>query len=111
LTGFTISFVNKHAHHANTAERYIGTLQGVLIANLRSRGNEWPQFLPPSLFAMNTLNTSSLANHSPYAIHYKTTPPPMDNFKLDPIEPSCSTISEYLKSVKERFAFVETQTT
>jgi hypothetical protein len=27
------------------------------------------------------------------------------------IEPSCSTIGEYLKSVKERFAFVETQTT
>jgi hypothetical protein len=46
----------------------------------------------------------------PYAIHYKTTPPSMDNFKLDPLEPSCATISEYLKAVKERFAFVEEQT-
>jgi hypothetical protein len=106
---FKVIFINAYAHHANVCERHIGSLQSVLIANLRSRGNEWPQFLRPSLHAWNTLNTKSLANYSPYMVHYKVQPPSLDNFNLEPIEASCKDVKEYVETVREKFAFIETQ--
>jgi hypothetical protein len=105
--GIKIHFVSPESHHTSMVERYIGSLQNALIANLRNKGTIWPTFLKPALYALNTAGTNSLEGYSPYHILYKTEPPAMDNFQMEPPEPFCSTVKEYLEQVKDKFKHVE----
>jgi hypothetical protein len=104
---YELSFTSVQAHHNLKVERYIQTIQNILIANLRDKAHLWPLFLKPSLFAMNTQGTPCLQGYSPFEIHYKVPPPAMDKFQIENLTVPCSSFKDYLEQVKQRFAHIK----
>jgi hypothetical protein len=104
---YELNFVSVSTHHKNKAERYIGTIQNILIANLRSSAHLWPLFLKPSVFAMNIHSSPALQGYSPYEILYKTPPPSVDRFKIEDLTTPSGSFHEYLEQVKSRFKHIQ----
>jgi hypothetical protein len=104
---YDLTFVSVQSHHSLKAERYISTIQNILIANLRSTAHLWPIYLKPSVFAMNIHATPSLQGFSPFEIHFKTPPPSVDKFDIHNLAIPCGSFHEYLQQVKTRFEQIQ----
>jgi hypothetical protein len=74
--------VSPSNHGANRTERYIRTLNDRIRSYLIDNGSDWPYFVPPCLYAMNTF-VSPVTGFSPYEMVFIRKPPPISMFEID----------------------------
>ena len=95
-------YISPMNHGSNRTERYIRTLSDILCKNLAGTGSNWPLFVLPSCWAMNTL-TSHVTGYSPYEMVYHQKPPDLFNFDYFPDTAGLSvTTKTYLELMKSR---------
>ena len=70
-------------HGSNRTERYIRTINDRIVGYLRGTGDQWPLFVYPCTYAMNTF-VSAVTGYSPYEMVFFTTPPDITSFDLHP---------------------------
>ena len=76
-------YVSPGNHGSNRTERYIRTLSEILTKYLTNTGLDWPLYVAPACFAMNT-QESLVTKFSPYEVVYLQPPPDLFNFDFDP---------------------------
>ena len=95
-------YISPMNHGSNRTERYIRTLSDILCKNLAGTGCNWPLFVLPSCWAMNTL-TSHVTGYSPYEMVYHQKPPDLFNFDYFPDTAGLSVATKtYLELMKNR---------
>ena len=103
VRSITVSPLN---HGSNRTERYIRTLNNMLCKYLTATGSEWPLYVYPACYAMNTFVSPSL-NYSPYELVFTCKPAPLDEFQFEPdIEQVNLPANEYLTLMKKRHALM-----
>ena len=76
-------YVSPGNHGSNRTESYIRTLSEILTKYLTNTGLDWPLYVAPACFAMNT-QESLVTKFSPYEVVYLQPPPDLFNFDFDP---------------------------
>ena len=76
-------YISPMNHGSNRTERYIRTLSDIICKNLTNEGENWPMFVQPACWAMNT-QVSHVTGFTPYEMVYHTAPPDLFNFDFDP---------------------------
>ena len=97
-------YVSPGNHGSNRTERYIRTLSEILTKYLTDTGLEWPMYVAPACFAMNT-QVSLVTKFSPYEVVYLQPPPDLFNFDFDPdksgIKIETARYMEHMKQKRE----------
>ena len=88
--GTQLQFVGKEHHGANPTERYIQSMNNVFKKYLEDTGKNWPSYLPPACYALNTFVSPS-TGFSPYELMFIWKPP-------------CNTLTDFTPSVLEGYA-------
>ena len=95
-------YVSPSNHGSNRSERYIRTLSDIITKQLIECGEDWPMFVAPSCFAMNT-QVSLVTKFSPYEMVYFKSPPDLFNFDFDPDTTGLNVDTEkYMKYMTQR---------
>ena len=95
--------VSPFNHGSNKTERYIRTMSNILAKNLEGKGSDWPLYVFPSCYAMNT-QTSALSGYSPYEMVFLHRPPDLCKFDFDPDKSGIKVPTEvYMKMMKGKF--------
>ena len=90
-------------HGSNRTERYIKTLAQILCKCLESAGQNWPKFVFPATFALNT-QVSAVTGYSPYEMLFLTSPPDPCKFDFDPETTGIKAPTEiYMKYMKNKY--------
>ncbi len=87
--GTQLQFVGKEHHGANPTERYIQSMNNVFKKYLEDTGKNWPSYLPPVCYALNTFVSPS-TGFSPYELMFIRKPP-------------CNTLTDFTPSVLEGY--------
>ena len=97
-------YVSPGNHGSNRTERYIRTLSEILTKYLTDTGLDWPMYVAPACFAMNT-QVSLVTKFSPYEVVYLQPPPDLFNFDFDPdksgIKIETARYMEHMKQKRE----------
>ena len=94
-------YISPMNHGSNRAERYIRTLNNILCRNLTGIGDNWPLFVLPSYWAMNT-QISQVTGYSPYEMVYHVEPPDLFNFDYKPGKTGINvTTEQYLEIMRK----------
>ena len=81
-------YISPMNHGSNRSERYIRTLNEMLCKYLQETGNNWPLFVAPLCYAMNT-QISLVTGFSPYEMIFHVKPPDLMNFNFDTDVTAC----------------------
>ena len=73
-----LKFVGKENHGANQTERYIQSLNNIMRKYLEEQGVNWPMYVAPAAYAMNTFISPS-TQHSPYEMVFGRKPSILGN--------------------------------
>ncbi len=90
IFGTQLQFVGKEHHEANPTERYIQSMNNVFKKYLEETGKNWPAYLPPVCYALNTFISPSMG-YSPYELMFIWKPP-------------CNTLTDFTPTVLEGYA-------
>ena len=104
ISTFTVSPMN---HGSNRTERYIQTLNEVICKNLIDTGDQWPQYVQPACFAMNT-QISAVTGYSPHEMLYMQKPLDLLQLNYDP-DTKGITVStkQYMEYKQAKFDFMK----
>ena len=95
-------YVSPGNHGSNRTERYIRTLSEILTKYLTDTGLDWPLYVAPACFAMNT-QESLVTKFSPYEVVYLQPPPDLFNFDFDPDKSGIRIeTARYLEHMKQK---------
>ena len=97
-------YISPMNHGSNRTERYIRTLTDIICKNLKDTGDEWPLYVYPACYAMNT-QVSLVTGFSPYEMIFNKTPPDLFKFDFDPEKSRIKvTTSKYMEFMRKRYA-------
>ncbi len=88
--GTQLQFVGKEHHRVNPTEWYIQSMNNVFKKYLEDTGKNWPSYLPPVCYALNTFVSPSMG-YIPYELMFIRKPP-------------CNTLTDFTPSVLEGYA-------
>ena len=97
-------FVIMPKHHSSLkTERQIQTLNTMIGKYLTDEGRDWPVYVAPCVYAMNTFE-STATGYSPFEMVFLRKPPNLLDYDLDILEESYKLDpSEYMKEMYKRF--------
>ena len=78
-------YISPMNHGSNRSERYIRTLGDMICKYLTGSGFNWPLFVAPLCYAMNT-QISLVTGFTPYEMIFHTKPPDLMKFDFNPDE-------------------------
>ena len=94
--------VSPENHGSNRTERYIRTLNEMMCKHLQGTGINWPMYVKPVCFAMNTF-VSPILGYSAHQLVYLNDPPNPLGYEFDFDRKGISVpVSEYLQFMKNR---------
>ena len=76
-------YISPMNHGSNRTERYIRMLGDIICKYLTDTGDNWPLFVGPVCYAMNT-QISLVTGYTPYEMIFHTKPPDLMKFDFDP---------------------------
>ena len=89
-------------HGSNRTERYIRTLGDIICKYLTDTGDNWPLFVGPVCYAMNT-QISLITGYTPYEMIFHTKPPDLMKFDFDPDTMNISVpVRKYMDLMKQK---------
>ena len=98
--------VNPANHGSNRTERYIQTINNMIKKYLMNEGNEWPLYVQPCIYAMNTF-VSPQTGYSPYEMVFIRPPPSLSEITRAPHEEQVTQpVDEYLKKQQKKLNFM-----
>ena len=93
-------YISPMNHGSNRSERYIKTLGDMICKYLTGSGINWPLFVAPLCYAMNT-QISLVTGFTPYEMIFHTKPPDLMKFDFNPDEDNISvTTRKYMQLMK-----------
>ena len=95
-------YISPMNHGSNRTERYIRTLNDILCKHLSGTASQWPLYVYPACYAMNT-QVSLITGYSPYEMVFIQEPPDLFNFDFNPDKSGLKVDSEmYMSMMKNR---------
>ncbi len=111
-----VQFVGVHNHGANPMEQYIQSMNNIFWKFLNKVGRDWPVFLQPMVYAMNT-SVCPRIGFSPYEMMFIRKPPDLSGLDItgDVVPAYCNQAEEMdamFRKFKqmEKFILAEKQT-
>ena len=100
-------YISPMNHGSNRTERYIRTLGDIICKYLTDTGDNWPLFVGPVCYAMNT-QISLITGYTPYEMIFHTTPPDLMKFDFDPDTMNMSvTARKYMDLMKQKSQLIQ----
>ena len=100
-------YISPMNHGSNKTERYIRTLGDMICKYLTDTGDNWPLFVGPVCYAMNT-QISLITGYTPYKMIFHTQPPDLMKFDFDPDTMNISvTAKRYMDLIKQKSQLIQ----
>ena len=100
-------YISPMNHGSNRSERYIRTLGDMICKYLTGSGINWPLFVVPLCYAMNT-QISLVTGFTPYEMIFHTKPPDLMKFDFNPDEDNISvTAQKYMQIMKQKAEMIQ----
>ena len=100
-------YISPMNHGSNRSERYIRTLGDMICKYLTGSGINWPLFVAPLCYAMNT-QISLITGFTPYEMIFHTKPPDLMKFDFNPDEDNISvTTRKYMQLMKHKAEMIQ----
>ena len=100
-------YISPMNHGSNRTERYIRTLGDIICKYLTDTGDNWPLFVGPVCYAMNT-QISLITGYTPYEMIFHTKPPDLMKFDFDPDTMNISvTARRYMELMKQKSQLIQ----
>ena len=100
-------YISPMNHGSNRTERYIRTLGDIICKYLTDTGDNWPLFVGPVCYAMNT-QISLITGYTPYEMIFHTNPPDLMKFDFDPDTMDISvTARKYMHLMKQKSQLIQ----
>ena len=100
-------YISPMNHGSNRSERYIRTLGDMICKYLTGSGFNWPLFVAPLCYAMNT-QISLVTGFTPYEMIFHTKPPDLMKFDFNPDENNFSvTTRKYMQLMKQKAEMIQ----
>ena len=100
-------YISPMNHGSNRTERYIRTLGDIICKYLTDTGDNWPLFVGPVCYAMNT-QISLITGYTPYEMIFHTKPPDLMKFDFDPDTMNISvTAKRYMELMKQKSQLIQ----
>ena len=100
-------YISPMNHGSNRSERYIRTMNEILCKHLTGIGDNWPLYVQPACYAMNT-QVSLVTGYSPYEMVFIQSPPDLFNFDFDPDKSGIKVgVRKYMDTMKNRFKLIK----
>ena len=100
-------YISPMNHGSNRTERYIRTLGDIICKYLTDTGDNWPLFVGPVCYAMNT-QISLITGYTPYEMIFHTNPPDLMKFDFDPNTMNMSvTARKYMDLMKQKSQLIQ----
>ena len=100
-------YISPMNHGSNRSERYIRTLGDMICKYLTGSGFNWPLFVVPLFYAMNT-QISLVTGFTPYEMIFHTKPPDLMKFDFNPDENNFSvTTQKYMQLMKQKAEMIQ----
>ena len=100
-------YISPMNHGSNRTERYIRTLGEIICKYLTDTGDNWPLFVGPVCYAMNT-QISLVTGYTPYEMIFHTKPPDLMKFDFDPDTMDMSvTTKRYMDLMKQKSQLIQ----
>ena len=100
-------YISPMNHGSNRSERYIKTLGDMICKYLTGSGINWPLFVAPLYYAMNT-QISLVTGFTPYEMIFHTKPPDLMKFDFNPDEDNISvTTRKYMQLMKHKAEMIQ----
>jgi hypothetical protein len=95
--------ISPQNHGSLKTERYIKTINAMICKYLEGSGDNWPQFVYPCCYAMNTFVSTS-TGYSPYEMVFLHKPADLHDFNIHP-DQTGQTMSakEYKNTLSQRY--------
>ena len=103
--GITHKLVSPANHGSLKTERSIQTLQKMLIRHLTGTGRNWPIYVPPCVYAMNTF--INYTGYSPFEMVYLQKPPDLSEIYVAAIPGISKEISAFMDQMREKFELIK----
>ena len=101
-------YISPMNHGSNRTERYIRTLGDMICKYLTDTGDNWPLFVGPVCYAMNT-QISLVTGYTPYEMIFHTQPPDLMKFDFDPDTMNISVSAKrYMDLMKQKSHLIQT---
>ncbi len=98
-----MQFVGVHNHGANPMERYIQSMNNIFCKFLNETGRDWPLFLQPVVYAMNT-SVCPRISFSPYEMIFIQKPPGLSGLDVTgDVMPAYHTEAEEMDAMFRKF--------
>ena len=97
--------ISPYNHGSLRTERFIQTISNLVTRRLTGKGKEWPLFVSPTCWAMNTV-VSNATGFSPYELVFLRKPPDITNLYFPPISEIAKGYRDYCSKLRERFEHV-----
>ena len=100
-------YISPMNHGSNRSERYIRTLGDMICKYLTGSGMNWPLFVAPLCYAMNT-QISLVTGFTPHEMIFHTKPPDLMKFDFNPDEDNISvTAQKYIQLMKQKAEIIQ----
>ena len=100
-------YISPMNHGSNRTERYIRTLGDIICKYLTDTGDNWPLFVGPACYAMNT-QISLITGYTPYEMIFHTNPPDLMKFDFNPDTMNISvTARQYMELMKQKSQLIQ----
>ena len=100
-------YISPMNHGSNRSERYIRTLEDMICKYLTGSGINWPLFVAPLCYAMNT-QISLVTGFTPYEMIFHTKPPDLMKFDFNPDEDNISvTTRKYMQLMQHKAEMIQ----
>ena len=101
-----IKTVAPYNHQSLQAEHGIKSLSRILTKHLTRQGQMWHKYFPLATFAHNTLNSPTLANHSPNELVFGRKLKLLLDLETDPDVKVSGTYKEYFLQLGKRLEYL-----
>ena len=101
-----IKTIAPYNHQSLQAEHGMKSLSRILTKHLTGQGQMWHKNLPLAIFAHNTFNSPTLANHSRYELVFGRKPKLLLDLDMDPDIKVSGTYREYFIQLSKRLKYL-----
>ena len=101
----SVKIISPYNHGSLRTERFIQTLSNLITRRLTTHGKEWPLYVVPTCWAMNSVVSMS-TGFSPYELVFLKKPPDITNLYFSPLTEVAKGYREYCAKMRERFRHV-----
>ena len=97
----SLKIISPHNHGSLKTERYIQTISNNIKKHLEGKGQEWPLYVMPSCYGMNTF-VSPRTGFCPYELVFLQKPPDLLNLHFQPLEAVARGYEDYVRLMRAK---------